>query len=62
MYGIGSINHMMNNDKIMGFAWWHAYNEIKIKRALNARLSDKGGVLRPVGRAYLRPNNKTNCK
>ena len=53
---------MMNNDKIMGFAWWHAYNEIKIKRALNARLSDKEGVLRPVGRAYLRPNNKTNCK
>ena len=61
-HGMGSINHMMKNDKIMGFAWWHTYNEIKIQRALNSRLSYKGGGLRPVGRGYLKPNNKANCK
>ncbi|MEC7182159.1 MAG: glycosyl hydrolase, partial [Bdellovibrionota bacterium] len=61
-HGMGSINHMMKNDKIEGFAWWHTYNENQIQRALNSRLSYKGGTLKPVGRGYLRPNNKTNCK
>jgi len=61
-HGKGSINHMMKNNKIEGFAWWHTYNGNKIQRALNSRLSYKGGTLKPVGKGYLRPNNKTNCK
>ena len=61
-HGIGSINHMMKNNKVMGFAWWHTYNKNTIQRALNSRLSYKGGTLKPVGRGYLRPNTRTNCK